>query len=337
VTERELSTPYPLVGPDGRLNPDAVGWSRRPLCDATLPGPVGRRKRWNFWTFNAPDLHLVAAVVDTDYLCLAFVQLLTFADSEWREGRLTLPLVSHPRMGGHVDDETVFRWGRRRIEMLPRDGGVDVLVDWPGFTGGDLHAELRAEPAPHQESINVTIPWSAKRYHFTSKQPAVPATGTVRVGDTTYELGGPECFAGLDFGRGVWRYDSTWNWLSASGRDVRGRAVGINLGAGWTDGTSMTENGIILDGVAHKIGRVASFDYDPRHLTRPWRIHSDDSALDLQIAPFYHHRLSVDLGILRSKLDQVFGRVTGILNLTNDTVVEIDGLLAVCEEQKARW
>jgi hypothetical protein len=68
VTEPELRAPYALVGADGRLNPAAIGWSRLPLSDATLPGPAGRRKRWDFWIFNAPELHLVAAVVDVDYM-----------------------------------------------------------------------------------------------------------------------------------------------------------------------------------------------------------------------------------------------------------------------------
>jgi Domain of unknown function (DUF2804), N-terminal/Domain of unknown function (DUF2804), C-terminal len=337
VPERELNTPHSLIGANGRLNPDAVGWSRLPLCDATLPGPAGRRKRWNFWSFDTPDLHFVAAVVDVDYMRLAFVQLLTLADLEWREGRLTLPLVGRPRMGGEVTDEMVFRWGGRHIAMSPRDGGVDVLVDWPGFTGGDLHAELRAEPTPGQESINVTIPWSAKRYHFTSKQPAVPARGTIRVGDETYTLGGRDCCAALDFARGVWRYDSKWDWLSGSGRDTQGRVVGLNLGAGWTDGTPMTENGVILDGVARKIDQTVSFEYDARDLMKPWRIRSDDGeTVDLEVAPLHHHRLNVNLVVLQSRLDQVLGRVSGSLAFP-DGAVKIDGLLATCEAQKARW
>jgi len=326
VQERELTAPYSLVAPDGRLNGQAIGWSRLPLCDATLPGPAGRRKRWNYWSFGTPDLQFIAAVVDADYMRLAFVDLLIFADRRWREGRLTLPLVARPRMGGRTGDDVVFHWGGRRIEMLSNDEGVDVLVRWPGFPGGDLSAELRAQPTPRQESINVTIPWSPTRYHFTSKQPAVPAHGTVRVGGETYTLSGPDSFAALDFARGVWRYDSAWNWVSASGRDRKGRIVGLNLGAGWTDGTPMTENGVVVDGIAHKIGCPVRFDHDPGDLMRPWRIRSaDGTTVDLEVAPFYHHRLNVELGVLRSKLDQVFGRATGIVRLPGPAAAALPG------------
>lgn len=336
--ERELTTPYSLVGPGGRLDPAAVGWSRRPLCDATLPGPAGRRKRWNYWSFSAPELNFVAAVIDVDYMRVVFADLLTFSDLGWREGRLTLPLVARPRMGGRTGDDVVFSWGGKRVEMLSRAGGVDILVDWPGFPGGDLRAELRAEPTPNQESINVTIPWSDKRYHFTSKQPAIPAQGVIRVGDATYSAHGSDCFAALDFARGVWRYDSAWNWILASGHDTQGRVVGLNLGAGWTDGTPMTENGVVLDGVAHKIGQTVTFQYDPYDLMRPWRIRSDDEAatVDLSVAPFFQHRLHVNAVAIRSKLDQVLGRVSGTIALP-DATVTVDGLTATCEEQKARW
>jgi hypothetical protein len=100
MPERELTTPYSLVGADGRLNGEAVGWSRTPLCDARLPGPWGRRKRWNYWSFGTPELQFIAAVVDADYLCLAFVDLLTFADRGWHAAWLTLPLVGGGGGGG---------------------------------------------------------------------------------------------------------------------------------------------------------------------------------------------------------------------------------------------
>ena len=45
--------------------------------------------------------------------------------------------------------------------------------------------------------------------------------------------------------------------------------MGLNLGTGRADGTPMTENGVILDGVVHKIDRVVRFDYDPRDLMQP--------------------------------------------------------------------
>ncbi len=46
--EREITEPVDLCLPDGRLNPDAVGWTRTPLHTTNLWG-WGRAKRWEYW------------------------------------------------------------------------------------------------------------------------------------------------------------------------------------------------------------------------------------------------------------------------------------------------
>src|SRR3546814_11473380 len=58
---RELTEPADLCLPEGRLNPDAVGWSRTPLHTAHLRG-WGRNKRWEYWGIVTPT-HIVAVRV----------------------------------------------------------------------------------------------------------------------------------------------------------------------------------------------------------------------------------------------------------------------------------
>jgi hypothetical protein len=45
--EREITEPCDSCDARGRVNPAAVGWSRRPLVRANLSGRWPRRKRWN--------------------------------------------------------------------------------------------------------------------------------------------------------------------------------------------------------------------------------------------------------------------------------------------------
>nr|BFE82799.1 hypothetical protein GCM10020093_054000 [Planobispora longispora] len=53
--EREIVVPTDLCLPDGRLNPEAVGWTRRPLHRANLRG-WGRAKRWEYWGIVTPGM-----------------------------------------------------------------------------------------------------------------------------------------------------------------------------------------------------------------------------------------------------------------------------------------
>ncbi len=49
----EITSAVPLCTASGRLNPEAVGWSRRPVHTANLRG-WGRTKRWEYWGIVTP-------------------------------------------------------------------------------------------------------------------------------------------------------------------------------------------------------------------------------------------------------------------------------------------
>ena len=72
--ERELTEPVDLCTPDGdRLNPEARGWSRRPLHRANLEGHLGSNKRWDYWAVLAGDLVVSAVCSNIDHFGLADV------------------------------------------------------------------------------------------------------------------------------------------------------------------------------------------------------------------------------------------------------------------------
>src|SRR6476646_7958184 len=77
--ERELTQPTDLCDARGRLNSDAVGWSRTPLVRANLRGHWPRKKRWNFWNWISPRFVFSVTLADIDYG--AFCQV-TFIDFE---------------------------------------------------------------------------------------------------------------------------------------------------------------------------------------------------------------------------------------------------------------
>ena len=66
MTEREILDDRDLCRPDGRLNPDATGWARRPFIRPNLRG-WGRTKRWEYWGILTPT-HMVGVTVSSlDY------------------------------------------------------------------------------------------------------------------------------------------------------------------------------------------------------------------------------------------------------------------------------
>lgn len=333
--ERELTAPTDLCDTAGRLNRDAVGWSRRPLVRANLRGHWGRKKRWNFWNWISPRFVFSVTLADIDYAAFCQVTLIDFETREtfanlapaW-PGSLALP--------EHVEEPVRFR-GRGMEYANVTDGG-DLTVTFRGTarSGEPITADFVVQRPAGQESLNVVVPWSATRFQLNSKHNTLPCAGEVRVGARRYVMDPAECHGVQDFGRGLWPYVSFWNWGVATGVQD-GRRIGINVGARWTTGTGSNENGLLIDGRLHKIMEDLRWTYDPGDWMRPWRVHGAHSgAVDVTLEPLFAHRVRTGRGPLRSGGVCCFGRWHGTIRAAGETIPVRD-FIGWAEEFDHRW
>ncbi len=333
--ERELSEPVDLCDARGRLRPEAVGWSRRPLVRANLAGHPFRKKRWNFWNWIEPGFVLSATLADLDYASLVGT---FFIDFETRQ-TWTGTWLGRPRrfaLPEHVDESVGFESGQVFYENATTKEGRQVRLRAATREGPVLEAELRVEEPPGQESLNVVVPWSSTRFQLNSKHNTLPTSGRIHVGERTYELDPGRCHAVQDWGRGVWPRVSFWNWGVCTGVQD-GRRIGVNVGARWTTGTGSNENGIFLDGRLHKVMEDLRWEYDPDDDDGPWRVRSEHSdAIDLVLTPRFAHRSKTNAGIVRSGGICSFGTWSGRV-CAGGEVVGIDGLPGWAEEFEHRW
>jgi hypothetical protein len=343
--EPELSEPVRLCDPRGRLNRSAVGWSRHPLHDCNLRGARLRKKRWNYWCITSDELLFSVTLADVDYLQLTAVYLYDRRSGElferaypWlRRGRLKLDAnwgdayTRDPRV-------TV-------VECRRQHGGVRLFVNLgkgsrglpPRRSPRRLQADLEIRRPISHETLNVVIPWSSRRFQYTSKHNCLPVRGQIRLGERRYRLASDDCFACLDFGRGVWPYRTVWNWSSCSAR-VDGRPLGWNLGGRWTDGTGMTENALFYDGRVSKLSEDVRFRYDLGDPTAPWIIETVCSdRVALRFEPVYDYAHRIPLIVLDQRVHQLFGHFTGVVRPEGAAPVTVDGLFGWAEEHRARW
>ncbi|MEW5786185.1 MAG: DUF2804 domain-containing protein [Bacillota bacterium] len=333
--ERELTGPVLLCDNRGRLNREAVGWSRRPLHRCNLSGRPLRKKRWNYWCVTTKRFLFSATVSDIDYLGMAFVYFLDFETKFFHEMTIATPFGRGCRLPDTVDGDVVFKHRQLEASFIREDEGSRIRVTCPAFGGRALAADiLVCYPAGH-ETLNVVIPWDERRFQFTSKQNTLPVTGRVTLGDAAYDAAGG--FACLDYGRGIWPYASFWNWAGASGVSG-GHTIGLNCGAGWTDGTGLTENGICIDGVLTKLGEDLVFEYDNRDFMKPWTIRSArGSGLELCFEPFFERVARTDLQVLRSEVHQMIGRFSGSVVDAAGRQYTFQDITGWAEEHYARW
>ena len=76
--EPELTKAVDLCSPEGKLNQEAIGWSRRPLHNCNLSGNPLRKKQWNYWAVATDRCFFSATISNLDYLGLAFVYFIDF-------------------------------------------------------------------------------------------------------------------------------------------------------------------------------------------------------------------------------------------------------------------
>ena len=181
--EREITEPVDLCRPDGRLNPDAVGWSRRPLHRANLRG-WGRAKRWEHWGVVTPT-HILGLVASSlDY---AGVQSLYLLDR--RTGRETTAEAVVPFARGTVlppvsgAGPVRARGGKLTVAVDQGPDGSTVRASAPG-----VEVDLTVPLPPGHESLGVVVPWSTRRFQYTVKDIGRPVHGTLTVDGTAYPV-----------------------------------------------------------------------------------------------------------------------------------------------------
>jgi hypothetical protein len=151
-----------------------------------------------------------------------------------------------------------------------------------------------------------------------------------------FDMNPKTCLANLDWGRGIWEYDSFWVWSSASGLLEDGRRIGLNLGFGFGDTSQATENCIILDGIVHKLEEV-TYDYSNKDFKAPWKMKSEDGRIDLVFTPFFERAAKTDILIIKSEVHQMFGHYNGFAVLDSGEKIEINNLIGWSEEHNAKW
>ena len=333
-TERELTEPVALCVPDGRLNRDAVGWSRRPVHQCALPGTWGRRKRWDYWCVTTPTHILSVTYADVDYLGLADVWFFDIASGRIANRSAVSPLGRAFTLPDRAGGSSMSYDGQGlRLGITEEPAGTRLTAAFRDFQS-DV---LLARPEGH-ESMSVVIPWGDRRFQCTTKDNTRPATGTARWGSEEWVFGGSgHAYGCLDFGRGKWPYRTTWNWGSASGV-VGERTVGLQLGGKWTVGTGMTENALCIDGGASKLSEELAWEYDRTDWLRPWHVSTPTSSrVDLTFSPVYDKKSRLQLGVADSEAHQCFGTYAGTVTPDDGSPIVIDNLFGWAEEARWRW
>ena len=338
-THGEITEPAPLLHPDGTLA--AWGWARRALMaydrERVAEDRQDRLKEWDFYAVSSPDLYMETTLADISWAVMATVMVVDFRtgtastnlDFDLHPERLTLPTDPY--------GDALYDWYRTRVSFTYEDGTRTLAFDFPGsLIGPRLRGEIRIQDDPGWESLATAMPFGPPDlFFYTNKIVGLPASGYVEVNGRVQRFDPALSYAVLDWGRGVWPEQFAWTWGVAAGV-TDGRHVGLNFGYGDEDTSRCTGNAAVVDGVLHKLGKIA-WTFDRDNPMEPWRFASEDGRFDMVLEPFYDQSSRIDLGIYFADLAKVHGRLSGHLVLDDGTALAIEDYLGFAEHAFQQW
>ena len=347
MNQHEITERRPLL--DERGNLTEPGYAKRLLPvyrRADIKANPLRVKEWDYYCVNNGRFALALTIADNSYMGLDSISLLNLEEgweitksptSAFPMGKVGLPETS--------ERGDVQSGGKKYNILFRNEGSKRVLIAQMQNFGpeGSLYAKIELTDIPEESMVIATPFRKDKHFYYNQKINCMRASGFVTYGyhNRTYTFAPADRFAVLDWGRGVWTYENTWYWGSASGL-VDGEPFGFNIGYGFGDTSAASENMLFYKGKAHKLSQVTfhipgdGSKRTPDYL-QPWTFTSDDGRFEMQYQPVLDRASCTDVKVIKSDQHQVFGRFTGKAVLDDGTVLDVKDLPGFAEKVINKW
>ena len=129
-------------------------------------------------------------------------------------------------------------------------------------------------------------------------------------------------------------------WGTGSGK-VNGELFGFNLGYGFSDRSSASENGFYYKGRIHKFEnvefRITTDDKGNREYLKPWSVESADGRLKASFTPIVDRFNFIDFKMIISDQHQVFGRLSGTVTMDDGETVEFKDFICALEVVRNKY
>lgn len=345
MAQHKMEVYGPLLNDDGTLVDKGYAVRSVKTYDRLkIAASAYRIKEWDYYLINNERYALALTIADNGYMGLDSI---SWIDLQTKEQQTVSKMDWFPRGGKNLppdaDSGRVEVKGKSHtlcFDVTPLERRLTGRMKNFFGRGKDIAFDITLDNTL-QDSMVIATPFAEnpKAFYYNRKTNCMSAKGTVHVGGevVTFE---PETSMGvLDWGRGVWTYDNTWYWSSASGRH-EGVPFGFNLGYGFGDTSAASENMLFYDGKAHKLDQVV-FNIPQKDgkddFLSTWTFKDNEGRLDLTFEPILDRAADMDFWVLASIQHQVFGRFSGKAVLDDGTELHIKDLIGFAEKVRNKW
>lgn len=342
--QHEITTRHALLDEQGKLI--EPGYTKGLLMDydrKAIKGGALRIKEWDYYLIANNDYAVALTIADNSYMGLDGISLLDFRKPwEHTNNAMSFLTLGKRRFPASSSNGDVLNLTKKYSISFKHNGDHRLLsFHMDNFMGGKpISGEIRLEN-PEQESMVIVTPFAEKEtaFYYNQKINCMPASGQVEFDGEVYRFDKENSFGVLDWGRGVWTYDNVWYWGSASGL-VEEVPFGFNIGYGFGDTSSASENMLFYGGKAHKLSQVTfniPMKADKEDYMSPWTFTSDDGRFEMDFVPIIDRAACTDVKLICSDQHQVFGRFTGKAVLDDGKEIYVKDFLGFAEKVHNKW
>ncbi len=334
MRNHEVTTRQLLLDNKGEIA--EPGWARSQIWDykrSMIKAPKFRIKEWDYYLVMGQGFACAFTLSDDGYVGLQSVSLLTFGETPWEHTETVLDVfpmgkMHHPETSS--EGNIVYDNGRLKMSFVKGEGERRIICEFENFFEGKPFKCDITMKQPDMDTMVIATPWDKKHaFYYNQKINCMRASGSVTFDGKTYEFNPETDFGTLDWGRGVWTYDNTWNWGSGN-CDLNGHAFGFNIGYGFGNTKAATENILFYDGVAHKLDDI-TFNIPEDSYMSPWTFTSSDGRFEMNFVPVLDRAAKIDFKVIVSDQHQVFGKMSGTAILDDGTKLEIKDMMCFAE------
>ena len=342
--QRRIITPGPLHDEKGHLT--ETGYATELLKTYNRSKVAAGRmkiKEWDYYAVCTDRFALALTIDHNGYMTMDSISLLDFErNTQITKSAVNLPFLSPRELPASSKKGDIRVSGRGYMISFENDGISRRLTGFMNQFSRDktIVFDLTLSDEP-KESMVIVTPYKdhPEAFYYNQKINCMRVEGTITLGELEYRCDPAYCFAVLDWGRGVWTYDNTWYWGSASGL-ADGVPFGFNVGYGFGDTSAASENVLFYEGKIHKLEQV-TFEIPEKDgkedYLSPWNFTSSDGRFEMKFEPMMDRSSKTDLGIICSDQHQVFGKFTGTVILDDGRPLRIDHLTGFAEKVRNKW
>lgn len=314
-----------LLNDDGTLTEAGYAFSKVKEYNRENIKRINRikRKEWDYYAFLNDKNGVAITMSNLTYSALLSFTYFDFEINKYLTKSFTIMFPKHKDFKIPKNSRNIlikrknFVFGVKKTELENT-----IYVNIANFADGCpliLNLEFFEET---DKSIVTTIPFKKKgNFYYNQKMNLIRAEGNIQIGKKSFSI--ENSYGVLDWGRGVWPYKTTWYWSSLSAQDENGNLIGFNLGYGLGDSSKGTENALFFNKEIHKLEDVEFiFKTDKKgkiDYLKDIEVVSKSNNIDLVFTPLFNRHDNINVGVIASNQNQVFGRFKGTITVDGVT------------------